>query len=110
MTKEEQGKKMGQIIAKAWADEAFKQRLLADATAVLKEEGVPVPHGLTVKAVENSRKVFHLVIPPKAPEGQLDDEQLAQVAGGACWQDRTWRHSWCGSDGQPTGSLCGERG
>jgi len=85
MTKEDQGKKMGQIIAKAWADEAFKKRLLADASAVLKEEGVTVPDGLTVKAVENSEKVFHIVIPPKSPVGELDEEQLEQVVGGAWW-------------------------
>lgn len=30
----------GKIVAKAWTDEAFKQRLLSDPAAVLKEEGV----------------------------------------------------------------------
>jgi hypothetical protein len=87
MTKEEQGKKMGQIIAKAWSDEAFKQRLLSDATAVLQEEGVPLPKGLTVKAVENSEKVYHLVIPPKASVGQLDDEQLTQIVAGDAFKE-----------------------
>jgi hypothetical protein len=83
MTKEEQGKKIGQIIAKAWADEAFKKRLLADATVVLKEEGVDVPEGMEVKAVENSEKVFHLVIPPKQASGELGDTELGGVVGGA---------------------------
>ncbi len=84
MTKEEQGKKMGQVIAKAWADEAFKQRLLKDATAVLKEEGVEVPAGMTVKAVENTDAVFHLVVPPKQDgmAGVLDEDALLAVAGG----------------------------
>jgi len=82
MTNEEQGQKMGQIIAKAWTDEAFKQRLLANATAVLKEEGVAVPDGMTVKAVENSEKIFHLVIPPKQA-GELSEAELASAVGGA---------------------------
>jgi hypothetical protein len=82
MNKEEQGKKMGRIIAKAWADEAFKQRLLANATAVLKEEGVDVPEGMEVKAVENSEKVYHLVVPPKQANGELSDAELAMVSGG----------------------------
>jgi len=84
MTKEEQGKKMGRIIAKAWDDEAFKKRLLADATAVLKEEGVTVQEGMTVKAIENSEKVFHLVIPPKPAAGALSDDELNAASGGWC--------------------------
>ena len=82
MTQQEQGQKMGQIIAKAWADEVFKQRLLADATAVLKEEGVTVPEGVTVKAVENSEKVFHLVLSPKQAGGELSEAALCDVSGG----------------------------
>ena len=33
MNQEEQGKKMSQLIAKCWADEGFKQKLLADPAA-----------------------------------------------------------------------------
>ena len=65
MSHAEQGKKMQQIIAKCWADEGFKQKLLADTMATLKAEGAELPAGLTVKAVENTGKVFHLVIPSK---------------------------------------------
>ena len=80
MNQEEQGKKMNQIIAKCWADEAFKKKLLADPAATLKAEGAEVPAGLTVKAVENTDKVFHLVIPAKPTD--LSDEDLDKVAGG----------------------------
>jgi hypothetical protein len=83
MSKEEQGKKMGRIISKAWADEAFKQRLLADAAAVLKAEGVAVPEGVTIKAVENTETTFHLIIPPK-PSRELTEEELAVSAGTGC--------------------------
>ena len=83
MSKEEQGKKMGQIIAKCWADEGFKQKLLADPMATLKAEGAVLPAGLTVKAVENTDQVFHLVIPAKPTD--LSDEDLDKVAGGVCW-------------------------
>ncbi|WP_428563755.1 MAG: NHLP leader peptide family RiPP precursor [Solidesulfovibrio sp. DCME] len=61
MTKESQDKKLGQIIAKAWEDAVYKQRLLKDATKVLKEEGVTVPEGLEIKAVENTEKVSYMV-------------------------------------------------
>ena len=80
MNNEEQGKKMNQIIAKCWADEAFKAKLLADPAATLKAEGAEVPAGLTVKAVENTDQVFHLVIPAKPTD--LSDEDLDKVAGG----------------------------
>ncbi|MDA8333472.1 MAG: NHLP leader peptide family RiPP precursor [Peptococcaceae bacterium] len=81
MSKEEHGKKMGQIIAKAWGDDAFKRRLLGDASTVLNEEGVEIPPGLEVRAVENTDRVFYLVLPPK-PNAELTDEQLDTVAGG----------------------------
>ncbi|MEA4856164.1 MAG: hypothetical protein AAGU21_19425 [Solidesulfovibrio sp.] len=32
MATDEQGKKLGQVLAKAWEDAAFKQRLPQDAT------------------------------------------------------------------------------
>lgn len=83
MTKQEEGKKMGEIIAKAWSDPVFKERLLADATAVLREEGVRVPEGVEVRAVENTETVFHLVIPPVQA---LDEGALQAVAGGLPFQ------------------------
>ena len=88
MNQEEQNKQMGQLIAKCWADEAFKAKLLADPAAVLKAEGAELPEGLTIKAVENTDKVFHLVI-PAAPDGrELSDEDLDNVAGGKLhWKD-----------------------
>lgn len=78
---EEQGKKMGELISKAWSDEAFKARLLSDTMVVLKENGIAVPQGVTVKAVENTSNVFHLVIPPK-PTRELSNVELGKVAGG----------------------------
>ena len=90
MNQEEQGKKMGQLIAKCWADEGFKRKLLADPAATLKAEGAELPAGLSIKALENTDKVFHLVIPAKPTD--LSDEDLDKVAGGdaccckgACW-------------------------
>lgn len=87
----EQSKKLGQLISKAWNDEAFKARLLSDTMAVLKENGVAVPEGVTVKAVENTSNVFHLVVPPK-PSRELSAVELEAVAGGGagaeCWFGR----------------------
>jgi hypothetical protein len=80
MNREEQGKKMSQLIAKCWADEAFKRKLLADPAATLKAEGVEVPAGRSIKALADDDKVIHLVIPAKPTD--LSDEDLDKVAGG----------------------------
>lgn len=77
----EQSKMLGQLISKAWSDESFKARLLSDPMSVMKGNGIAVPEGITVKAVENTEEVFHLVIPPK-PSKELSDPDLDQVAGG----------------------------
>jgi hypothetical protein len=94
MGNEEQGKKMGQIIAKCWADESFKQKLLADPAGTLKAEGAELPAGLTVKAVENTDQVFHLVIPAKPTDlsTDLSDDDLDKVAGGG----PCFAFQWCG--------------
>ena len=84
MNQEEQSKKMGRIIAKTWADEIFKQRLIKSPAAVLKDEGVEIPQGLEVRVVENTDKVFHIVLPPEPRRGTLSFEQLAQAVGADC--------------------------
>jgi hypothetical protein len=81
---EEQAKKMEQLVAKTWADEVFKKRLIADPAAVLKEAGLEVPEGVKVKVVEDTDTVMHLVLPPKPSEDELSEEQLSQAAGGHC--------------------------
>jgi len=72
----------GKLVARAWRDPAFKAKLIADPQAVLREAGMAVPAGATVKVVENTGTHLHFVLPPK-PVGQLSDEALDEVAGGA---------------------------
>ena len=78
---QEQQQAMGKIIAKAWADEAYKLRLIHNPADVLKEEGLPVPEGITVKVVENTPALFHVIL-PRNPGGELTDEDLDATAGG----------------------------
>jgi hypothetical protein len=82
MNQEEQGKKISQLIAKCWADEGFKQKVLADPAATLRAEGLELPAGLSFVAHENTEKVVHLIIPAKPTE--LADEDLAHVVAGTC--------------------------
>ena len=82
MNQEEQGKKISQLIAKCWADEGFKQKVLADPAATLRAEGMELPADLSYVAHENTDKVVHLVIPAKPTD--LSDEDLDHVVGGTC--------------------------
>jgi hypothetical protein len=65
------------IVAKAWEDDAYRRRLLKDATKVFREEGVKIPRGVKVKAVANTAKVVHFVLPAK-PEKSLTQKQIAK--------------------------------
>jgi hypothetical protein len=71
----------GKVVARAWSDELFKKRLLADPAAVLKENGIEVPKEAAVKVVENSAKVVHLILPGRPAE--LSETELDQIAAGA---------------------------
>jgi hypothetical protein len=61
-----------QVIQKAWEDPSFKQRLLTDPKAALKEAlGVILPDNVTLKAVEEGSNEFYLVIPPSPSSGVM---------------------------------------
>jgi hypothetical protein len=60
---QEQARWDEQVVARAWADEAFKQRLLAEPHAVLKEHGISLREDVTVRVLENTAQVVHLVLP-----------------------------------------------
>lgn len=80
MKQTERNKKINQIIAKCWTDESFKQKLLANPAAILEAEGVTMPEGVSVKAVENTDTMLYLLIPAIPPD--LSDDDLDKVAGG----------------------------
>lgn len=77
--------KASELVARAWADEGFKKRLMADPVPVLKEHGFPLPPaGVEVRVVENTDNVRYLLLParPKTGVGDLSDKDLEGVAGG----------------------------
>ena len=80
---EEQGKQYGQLIAKAWSDEEFKARLMANPKAAMAEVGMDAPEGVEIEVVESTQEKAYLVIPPK-PDGELSDDDLDKVSGGLC--------------------------
>jgi nitrile hydratase len=50
------------VVARAWVDAAFRERLLADATAAVAEFGFTEPHAEDMVAVENTPAVRNLVV------------------------------------------------
>ncbi|MBS0650973.1 MAG: NHLP leader peptide family RiPP precursor [Verrucomicrobia bacterium] len=74
-------KAWSKMIAKAWNDPAFKEKLMKTPLAVFKEEGIQIPEGIQFKVDENTHKVIHLTIPEK-PQGNLSESQLKDVAAG----------------------------
>jgi nitrile hydratase len=50
------------VIARAWVDPAYKQRLLADGTAAFAELGYPLERAARIRALENTPTVHNLVV------------------------------------------------
>ena len=72
------------VIAQAWADEDYKQRLVDDPTGVFAEAGAEVPEGVQLRVVEDTDTVKHLVLPTAPSEGEIDEQALERVSGGTC--------------------------
>jgi hypothetical protein len=66
--RKEQRRKMAKVVAKAWSDESFKERLRTEPKAVLEEHGIAVPPGLEVKVLEQTDKLMYVVLPFKAED------------------------------------------
>jgi hypothetical protein len=77
------------IIAKAWRNPAYKQRLLADPKSVLQHEiaeidpSVSLPAGLQVQVHEEAADTYHLVLPRNPKDialGEVLGDDLEAVA------------------------------
>jgi hypothetical protein len=71
------------LVARAQADDGFRERLKADPRAAVSEEaGITVPESVTIEVLEETPEKGYLVIPVN--RAALSDEQLeaAEVAGG----------------------------
>lgn len=91
---QEQGKKVSQVIAKAWLDPEFQQQLLADPITVLQEHQVQLPDGVEVQldpsadtwqivqTPDGDGAIFKIPLPPKPDEVQ-DEELTAWIEGRA---------------------------
>jgi hypothetical protein len=76
------------LIIKALEDEGFRKELLEDPKAVIeRESGQKLPEGVEIRVIEESPNSVTFILPrkPEMPDtkGELSDEALENVAGGA---------------------------
>ncbi len=80
------------IIAKAWKDEAYKQKLLANPKAVIEEEsGINFSDSVKVQITEEDSTSLYLTLPtsPETEGVNLSEEELEMIAGGLRWFKKT---------------------
>jgi len=76
-------RQMAELVARAWADETFKRRLVDQPAQVLRECGVDVPPNTEVRVVEPPENVLYFVLPPRPSDvTELTEGDLKAVAGG----------------------------
>lgn len=94
----ELNKTMGQIIARAWSDAAFKQRLLDQPLAALAELGMAVPEGKTISAVENVPDTVNVVLTsPRYTETRSTYADIKEY-GETYWDPRLFPLKWGSHD------------
>lgn len=70
----------GKIVARAWIDEVFKQRLLKHPEEVFKEYKIKFDEDIKhIKVHENTKDTVHLTL---VQRGKLSDEELKKLTGG----------------------------
>ena len=74
-------KEWAKVVAKAWSDARFKERLLRNPAEALKELGIQVPPGIKLEIHAQNSKVVHLILPPK-PKEELSESELRKYAAG----------------------------
>jgi len=65
------------VVARAWEDEAFKIRLLADPTSVCRDEGMDFQEDMTIDIREDTPNSTHVVLPAEDWDESID--QLGEL-------------------------------
>ena len=75
------------LIAKVQEDPTFKQKLMDDPRAAIRDSfGFGVPADVEIEVLEEQPTKLYLVLPTKVEDIELSDEMLEKVAGGEwCW-------------------------
>jgi hypothetical protein len=84
LTPELYRKAMATLIARAWLDQNYKERLASDPVKALAEVGIPAPERVKINVHFNSDSEFNLIIPAPPSANQITEADFvsasAQVA------------------------------
>ena len=73
-----QSQRYAHIVARAWVDPDFKQRLLREPLEVFREYRLEPPEGIKeIKIVENSAEIMYFVLP--APPASVEHTDLSRL-------------------------------
>ncbi len=80
MIAQDQQKRLSEVVAKAWANPAFKARLKSDPKGVLADVGIITPEDLEIEVVENTERKQYLTLPATPLSDVVSDEELVRIA------------------------------
>jgi len=69
-----------ELILELNSDPDLKKRFLENPAAILKERGLEIPSEITLRAMEDTPNVRHIVIPYFAPSAPTTLEEIEQRA------------------------------
>jgi hypothetical protein len=95
----EQRRRWGRLVARAWEDEPFRRRLLAEPEAVLRQEGIDVPEGVEVRVLEeeaprDTGEAAYLRLPGRPAAADLIEDDLT-LPHGSTSARRTHHSCYC---------------
>lgn len=81
-------KKLATVVVKAWTNDDYKDKLLNDPDAVMKDEGIDLPDGVKLTVVADDDSTRHMILsdvplPSKDQVGDLPDKPTAAQL--YCW-------------------------
>lgn len=92
---------LGRVIARAWSEPDFKEKLKARPEEALAEMGVGIPEGTEIEVLENTSRKMYLALPYVPVVGLPGDAEMEAMAapGGQALEMYTQHspHSCCTS-------------
>jgi hypothetical protein len=70
-----------EIIAKAWSDQRFKERLLKNPREILEEYGIHLPPNTKIHVIENHGDDIYFLLPKKIDHSPETDLEKINAAG-----------------------------
>lgn len=71
----ESQKALSKIVAQAWLDEEFKERFISEPVAVLQENGLTLPNGVTARVNESSSEGSLM-----SADANVDSNQVYEIS------------------------------